>query len=134
MADDTVVRRSSGVPEPGTKASERRILPRFHVELEITFESEHNFFMGFTENLSEGGLFVATHLVKPIGSVIDLKFKLPGREQPIEAKGEVRWVRPYQEHNDVPPGMGIRFVDINSAQEAEVKAFLRARTPIFYDE
>ena len=38
----------------------RRTSPRFDVELEVSLASESNFYVGLTENISAGGLFVAT--------------------------------------------------------------------------
>jgi len=42
-------------------AEARRAHVRHDVELEVSLESESNFYMGLTENLSEGGLFIAIH-------------------------------------------------------------------------
>ena len=39
----------------------RRRHLRYAVELDVSMSSEHNFYAGFAENLSEGGVFVATH-------------------------------------------------------------------------
>lgn len=112
----------------------RRGLERFAVDLEVTLASEHNFYMGLTENLSEAGLFIATHMLKPIGTVVEMCFKLPDDETPLRVRGEVRWVRAYCEASEVPPGMGMRFVDLETTQAARVRKFLKTRAPIFYED
>lgn len=100
--------------------------------MEVTFESDHNFFMGFSENISEGGLFIATHSLREVGTRIALTFELPeGRA--IHATGEVRWVRLYNERSDAPPGLGLSFVDLTPEDAAEISAFVRRRAPIFYE-
>ena len=53
--------RPSFSPSDREPASEnRRRDPRYGVELDVTLESDHNFYAGFVENLSVSGIFVAT--------------------------------------------------------------------------
>lgn len=114
--------------------SDRRVYPRFPVEIEVTLHSDHNFFMGFTENLSEGGLFVATAMIKDVGTTISLSFTVPGGEAAIEAICLVQWVRPYHENLEAPAGMGVRFTDLDDKDATVIRSFLSTRTPIFYDD
>lgn len=111
----------------------RRSQQRFGVDLDVSISSEHNFYAGFVENISGGGVFVATHLLKPIGSVIELSITLPDSVT-VTARGEVRWVRDYNESSDVPPGMGVRFVELDTAAESAIATFLSERDPMFFDE
>lgn len=112
----------------------RRAHTRCDVELEVNLDTDSNFYLGLTENISEGGLFVATHRYKPLGTPVTLSFKLPGREQPITIKGEVRWLRPSNGRNEVHPGMGIQFVDVGPEEHAAIRAFIRKREPLFYED
>jgi uncharacterized protein (TIGR02266 family) len=112
----------------------RRVHSRFAVELDVSISSDHNFYAGFTENLSAGGIFVATHVLKPEGSRVELSMFLPGSSEPIRGKGEVRWIRPFNERSNVPPGMGIRFVELDPGAEESIKRFLAERDPLFYDD
>jgi uncharacterized protein (TIGR02266 family) len=114
--------------------AQRRTHARYSVDLDVGLGSDHNFYAGFAENLSAGGVFVATHLLKPVGSSIELSIHLPDQEAPIVGKGEVRWVREYNEHSDMPPGMGIRFNEIAPDAVALIEQFLRQREPLFFDE
>ena len=123
--------RGSG---PVGAADARRHHPRHHVELEVTMESETNFYLGLTENLSEGGLFIATHLHKPIGTQIEVSFKLPDVAEPIKVTGTVRWVREYSETTEAHPGMGIRFEHLGREEAEQIQRFLAARDPLFFDE
>jgi uncharacterized protein (TIGR02266 family) len=112
----------------------RRAYSRHDVELDISLLSETNFYLGLTENLSEGGLFIATHAVKPIGTKVEFSFKLPQLDEPIQAIGTVRWVRVYSETSDTSPGMGVRFDQISSQQIEQIRRFLATRAPLFFDE
>jgi uncharacterized protein (TIGR02266 family) len=119
-------------PIPAVDA--RRAHPRHDVELEVSLESESNFYMGLTENLSEGGLFIATHLVKPIGTSIEVSFMLPHVPEPIKAAGTVRWTREFSETSDTMPGMGVRIENIAPEHVEQIREFLAARAPLFFDE
>jgi uncharacterized protein (TIGR02266 family) len=112
----------------------RRRYPRYAVELNVSLSSEHNFYAGFVENLSNGGVFVATHSLKAVGTVFEVCISLPGSDEPVRARGEVRWVREYGEHSDVPPGVGIRFLDLGADALARIEAFLAHREPLFFDD
>lgn len=111
----------------------RREHSRFHVDLDVTVGSDHNFYAGFAENLSAGGVFIATHKLKPVGSKIELTINLPDGVQ-IRATGDVRWIRVFNEHSDTPPGMGVRFNDLADASVALIQKFLARRDPLFFDD
>jgi uncharacterized protein (TIGR02266 family) len=107
--------------------------PRIEVTLVVTLESESNLYVGFTENLSEGGVFVATHALRKIGSAVDLVIEL-AQQPPIRAKGSVRWLRQYSEVNETDPGMGIRFDQLSAEDAGRLHEFAKARQPIFFDD
>ena len=115
-------------------AEVRRQYARHNVELEVTMESETNFYLGLTENLSEGGLFIATHATKPLGTQIEVSFKLPEMSEAIKVTGTVRWLREYSETSDASPGMGVRFEHLGAEPTEQIRRFLVARDPLFYDE
>jgi len=97
-------------------------------------ESEHNFYTGLTQDLSRGGLFVATHNLRPVGERIHLRFTLPASPTPIEAVTEVRWVR----QTAIPGGggevgMGLEFIQLSIQGKQAVQAFLRQRESLFFD-
>jgi uncharacterized protein (TIGR02266 family) len=115
-------------------ADTRRQYPRHDVELEVTMESETNFYMGLTENLSEGGLLIATHVLKPLGTQVEVSFKLPDMAEPIKVTGTMRWLREYSPTSDTSPGMGVRFEHIGAEHTEQIRRFLAARDPLFHDE
>jgi uncharacterized protein (TIGR02266 family) len=115
-------------------SDERRVQPRFAVAVQVTMESEHNFYTGLTQDLSSGGLFVATHAIRPIGEQIHLRFTLPTAREPIEAMTQVRWIRP----TAIPGGggevgMGLMFLNLPPHAKQAIQAFLNKRESLFYD-
>lgn len=120
--------------ESSPESSNRRDATRFRVELEVGVVSEHNFYQGFAENLSAGGVFVATHVFKPVGALIDFSIQLPDSDVPITGLGEVRWVREYRESSDARPGMGVRFIRLSHGAQDRIERFLQDREPLFFDD
>jgi uncharacterized protein (TIGR02266 family) len=112
---------------------ERRVVPRFAVELEVTVHSEHNFYDGLVENMGVAGVFVATHTHHAIGELIDLCIALPGLPEPVRATGQVRWTRQYRE-GGADPGIGIKFVAVSERDLAAIGEFLRSREPLLYED
>jgi uncharacterized protein (TIGR02266 family) len=130
--------RTQAQPQDATDAgpavTERRQHRRVALETGVGFASDNNFYTGFMEDISEGGLFLATYELQPIGTVIDLTFTLPN-DQVVEVVGEVRWVRdPRDEDPNAPPGMGIQFHELSEQARTSIHEFIAARAPIFYEE
>ena len=118
---------------PMPDAAHRREHSRFSVDLDVTVGSDHNFYAGFAENLSAGGVFIATHKLKPTGSRIELSINLPDGAQ-IRVEGQVRWIRVFNERSDTPPGMGVKFDNLAPASVALIQSFLARREPLFFDD
>lgn len=113
---------------------DRRRSQRMAIEAEVGFQSDTNFFMGFSEDVSTGGLFISTYDVRPIGAVLNLNFTLPDGHL-ISVDGVVRWVREYNETTpDTPPGMGIQFEDLSPEDKEAIEMFIEQRPAMFYDD
>jgi uncharacterized protein (TIGR02266 family) len=130
--------KAQSATDPEARASldprGRREHSRFRVDLDVTVTSEHNFYAGFIENMSVGGLFIATHQLKPVGERVEFSVHLPDSEEAIRGSGVVRWLRVYSESSNVSPGMGICFDELDAASRARVEKFLAQREPLFYDD
>jgi uncharacterized protein (TIGR02266 family) len=113
---------------PSVRAHERRA-----VELEVDFGSDSNFYVGFAENLSGGGVFVATYVLRPIGTKLHLSIRLAGDAELLHVRGEVRWTREARS-GDLWPGMGVRFDALSAEDEERIRGFLGRRDPLFFDE
>lgn len=107
---------------------------RVGLEADVGFQSESNFFTGFSEDLSDGGLFVATFNLLKLHSAVTVTFTLPDGHL-VVAQGRVAWVREYNEATpDLSPGMGVRFEGLSEADMQSIRSFLRKRAPMFYTE
>lgn len=125
-----VKRKRTAAPSP----AELRAHQRVSMEAEVSIDSEHNFYYGLSENVSEGGLFVSTFQPAPLGSEIEVSFTVPGRDKPLQVRGRVQWVREYSDRNrEVPPGVGIQFVEPTEEVLSAVRWFIRKREPAFYE-
>ncbi len=135
-ADDIVgadILRSDAPAAPNADReawSNTRIAARHTLEIEVGIASESNFYLGFTENLSAGGVFVATYVSKPLGSHVEVALAFPSGEQ-LRVPGVVRWLR--EGTTDGWPGMGVQFESLSSEDEAKIRKFLSLREPMFYD-
>jgi uncharacterized protein (TIGR02266 family) len=113
---------------------ERRSEPRIELEVEVGLETDNNFYTGLTQDISSGGLFIATSVLYQVGEHIRVRFSLPGQSQPIAAETEVRWVRdPRMMKTDSPQGVGLRFISLPDEAQQEITQFLARRDSLFYD-
>ena len=125
---------------PGAKVAENqqnvRSAERFDLEVKVDLESEHNFYTGLTQNISSGGLFIATHHLRKIGDRITLKFTLPGSEKTLDVETEVRWLRENTAlmRAEGGTGMGVRFINLTPETSAAINAFVQARESLYYDD
>ncbi len=102
--------------------------------LEVSGETGHQFFTGFTENVSAGGLFIATYQCLPIRSRLHVSFRVPGLKHQFECDAEVRWIREFNESAPhVAPGMGVSFLNLSAEETAALNMVLHRLEPIFYD-
>ena len=101
---------------------ERRETRRKRVSVNVGMRTEHGFWNGFAENISEGGIFIATHAPFDIGEKVDLSFALAkkGGKKVFSVACEVRWIRP-DSGGGLPPGMGLKFLDLAPGVSAEIQ-------------
>ena len=113
-----------------------RASERFDLEVKVDLESDHNFYTGLTQNISAGGLFIATHHMRKIGDRIVLKFTLPGSSDSIAVETEVRWIRENSALHriDGASGMGVRFINLTPEASAAIQSFIQSRDSLFYDD
>lgn len=110
---------------------ERRRLPRVELEVDIGVHSENNFYAGFSGDVSEGGIFVATYKPLPVGTKTTVSFVMPGGHH-VVTEGEVKWVR--EAAWDVTPGMGIVFTKLSDHDRHVIQWFAQHRAPLVVEE
>jgi uncharacterized protein (TIGR02266 family) len=106
-----------------TKEAERRASPRVPVEMWVEESTDRELYFQRGANISMGGLYLERTIPHNRGTVINLRFTLPGETSPIKVHGEIVNV------GDTPEdlGMGLRFVDLSDTDRARIERFM-ART------
>jgi type IV pilus assembly protein PilZ len=105
------------------------------VKVEVGLQTESNFYTGLTQDLSGGGVFVATHQLRDVGDRIKVLLTLPGQRETFEILTEVRWVRDiHLTRGTDDPGMGLRFLQMSPQAAKAVADFLTRRESLFFDE
>ena len=98
-------------------ASDKRNLKRHRKRLQVKFGIEEAGRFGFTEDLSETGIFIKSAIVQNPNSVLKMELTSPGGEV-IHLEGRVMWAK------KVPPnllrrlkgGMGVRILRFISGE------------------
>jgi len=85
-------------------------------------------------DISEGGVFVATHQIFPIGTKFRMILFL-GKEK-LEIDSLVVWVRGEDSSmiSGEEPGMGLKFIKLDERSYAVISEFIKKREPILYDD
>jgi uncharacterized protein (TIGR02266 family) len=113
--------------------SQQRRAARVPLEVEITLESEHNFFTGIANNVSEGGVFIAMAGPPPVGTEVGFELILGGAR--FSVVGVVRWVRDERVASaDAPAGCGVRWGRLGEGALDAIRRFVAARETDFYEE
>ena len=94
--------------------------------LQVRAESRKAFFFGYALNLSQGGLFIQTTNPKEPGTRVRLQIPLQRDLPPIECGAEVVWVQSFSSRSRNPPGMGLRFTELDEKSSARIEAFLKS--------
>ncbi|HOX45099.1 MAG TPA: TIGR02266 family protein [Myxococcota bacterium] len=102
---------------------ERRRHARVDAQLEVQFLFADGFFEETTDDLSMGGLFIASERVLPVGERLRLVLHVPGERPAVKALAEVMRVRA-EAAPGKPRGMGVRFVELTPEDQETLRAFL----------
>ncbi len=121
-------------PSDSADSSDRRVFGRREFEVKVDFFSANTFFTGFTENISEGGLFIATEAPFEIGDELDVTLSVMNREA-TNYKVVVRWIRPPGAIGGLPAGMGVQFKHIEEVEREKLQAFIDSgvKDTLFFD-
>lgn len=75
---------------------ERRKFVRFSKKLPVSLtfaEKTQSIYHIFSKNISGEGICLQVPEILPEGSILDLKIDIPGLNHPIQARGEVVWLK-----------------------------------------
>ena len=97
------------------KASDQRAEMRLKVYVQVTaVDGEEVDRKAISGNLSRDGLFVATPAIVPVGTEIEVRFRLPNSDTHITALAEVSWTTEKKDfEGGKVPGYGVEFVELD---------------------
>lgn len=123
-------RNSKMAPAPGGGKPEGVL----DVEANLGAHSPTNFYKGLSGNdvINDGGLFVATYEIPPIGTKLWVSVHMPGGYQ-FQAVAEVRWTRETGS-GESPPGYGCGLKEVTDEARKLVYRYVRNREPLFHDD
>src|SRR5689334_272539 len=84
---------------------------RVATSLEVDYSTYTPYQIRRITNISKGGVFIRTQEIIPVGTVLDISFQLPTREDPIQSKVKVMWT--YRQPSTVnlnSSGLGVQFL------------------------
>ncbi len=121
------------IPSNRSFGGEKRISRRqerisFKTEVSLEFERFSGFIAEYSENISTGGMFIKTESPKSKGTVFSFEFRLKPDVCLIQGWGEVVWARgPEQATATQPPGMGIKFIDLDEESRTVIRKITKHR-------
>jgi uncharacterized protein (TIGR02266 family) len=98
---------------PGPAIGQReRALPRVPAQLEVRWSTPREFLVAYSENISQGGLFIVTITPPPLRAVVELFLHLPDGAAPARTMAEVvQCVSPAEAaFSKRSAGVGVQFV------------------------
>lgn len=107
-----------------------RTTPRAMLEVDIGLLSQSHFYTGLSQDVSRGGVFVATYQPLDRGTLVTLYFELPSGVA-LEAPGVVRWTR--DATDTAAPGMGVAFEELDDHACSAIADYCVERPPLYHD-
>ncbi|MEZ4360750.1 MAG: PilZ domain-containing protein [Kofleriaceae bacterium] len=121
-------RSARGTTDATSTSSRRR---RHLVEVDVDYGSEDNYLFSYLTDSTTTGIFVRTLAPQPAGTHLSLRFAPAASDradadESLEIEGEVIWVNPYRPSvkDNLHPGMGIRFVELDEATRRRLLALV----------
>jgi len=97
---------------------DRRKHPRIELVLKVEYATPSDFIADYIQDMSDGGVFIATKKTFAVGERLTFDISFPGLLSPIRCRGEIRWRRtPESATEKEPSGIGVVF-EFPSAEEA----------------
>jgi uncharacterized protein (TIGR02266 family) len=115
---------SSGNPS-GPKGAELRKAERIDSSIDVDYSTYSSYHIKRITNISKGGVFIRTQDIFPVGTVMEIRFRLPKLDHQIQSKVKVMWT--YRQPASVnlnSSGMGVGFLEISDADKNAIQSFI----------
>jgi len=106
---------------------EKRTNARFGIRINVNFGVDSpEAFRAHSVNLSIGGMFIETGHVFPVGTTLQVRFKLPSRGEAIQCATNVAWInrRDTPAKPSLPMGMGLEFDGLSLEGISRINQFV----------
>ena len=98
---------------------------RVDASLHVDYSTYSPYHIRRITNISNGGVFIRSQEIFPIGTVMDISFRLPDEDKDIQTKVKVIWT--YRQPATVSmnsSGMGVQFLEIADGDMKRIQAFI----------
>ncbi len=107
------------------KFAAQREYPRYQAVFKVTYR-DAKLLADYTENLSEGGVFIATDAELKAGDLISFEISFPGLVKPIRLAGQVMWRRGRSSlRADESAGIGVKLHYAHALEREWLRELLR---------
>ncbi len=105
----------------------RGLEPRYDVYHRVHFSSGEKFHSEYTENLSRGGMYIATTREIAPESILQIQLDIPGAEEPLQLEGRVMYRLDLElaEERGRSPGVGVQFINLNEGTQQKLNHYIR---------
>ncbi len=104
---------------------EKRSVERLEVAWAVDCDAEDTFLFAYITNISAMGIFVRTEEPLLVGTIVKLRFA-PTGDNPFVMVGRVQWLNRVAIFGEnINPGMGIMFVDLQRDERERLVAAIR---------
>jgi uncharacterized protein (TIGR02266 family) len=112
--------------------SERRVRPeRQPLRVAVHVDGSAGSYEAVSENISIGGLLLATDREHAVGDKVRLRFQLPNQEAMLSIEAEVRWLRRRAGVPGAPPsGLGLLFLSPDWSFKLGLRRFIAVTSPM----
>ena len=100
----------------------RRLSPRVTLGIPVACRFGATIVAARILDLGKGGLGIWTTTPLPPGTAVDVRFRLPGTKRAVEVRSRVVW-------SDRRRGMGLRFEQVDSADQTTIDEFVDRNAP-----
>ncbi|MBN2495848.1 MAG: TIGR02266 family protein [Deltaproteobacteria bacterium] len=94
---------------------------RLPCSFEIHYRSNDGFIKEFADDIGEGGSFIRSERLFPIGTLVECKLKPPGHLLGIKLQARVAWVKTTGEQR----GMGVEFLFESERQRKKIREIVQ---------
>lgn len=102
---------------------ERRHGSRVPVQIWVEEKTERELYFQRSANISTGGIYLENTIPHPVGTIVTLRFSLPGDEEKFEVRAQVAAAIAGEEEF----GMGLKFVELGDGVAEKIQQYI-ART------